>query len=138
RTLDQKPVSGKGEVKLYRIDYNKNNEVTETLEQSWYLNPGEDGKVGLTFTAEKSGQHRMEYILEDAHGNKVEGGYLFNVIGDARQIADGGYRFQELELIPDKKHYSPGEKLRLMINSNNPDANILLFLRPQSGVYDDR
>lgn len=138
RTLDQKPVSGKGEARLYRIHYDKNNDVTETLEQSWYLNPGEDGKAELTFNAGKPGQHRLVYVLKDAHENEVEGGYVFNVIGDARQIVDGSYRFHELEIIPDKKHYSPGEKVRLMINSSNTDANILLFLRPQGGIYGNR
>src|SRR5690606_23801376 len=81
---------------------------------------------------------RVTYILQNKQGNQIEGSYVFSVIGDARELKDGDYRFHELELIPDKKQYAPGEIVRLMINSNNEDANILLFLRPQGGVDDDR
>ncbi len=137
-TLDQKPVSGKGEAKLYRIHYGKNNEVAETLVQEWPVNTGENGEAELTFKVSEPGQHRLLLVLEDSNGNRVEGGQLFNVIGDKQQASSGDYRFHELELIPDKNHYAPGEKVRLMINSNRADANILLFLRPQNGVYDKR
>ena len=45
------------------------------------------------------------------------------------------FRFNDLELIPDKREYAPGEKVKLLINTNRTDGTVLLFVRPTNGVY---
>ncbi len=63
----------------------------------------------------------------------IEGGHLFTVIGEG---FDGSqFRFNHIELIPDKADYAPGEKVRLQINTDRSGGTVLLFLRPANGVY---
>ncbi len=38
--------------------------------------------------------------------------------------------------MPDKRHYVPGEKLQLQVNTNRAGGVVLLYLRPQNGTYD--
>ena len=45
------------------------------------------------------------------------------------------FRFNDVELITDKREYKAGEKVRLLINTEREDATLLLFLRPTNGVY---
>ena len=40
------------------------------------------------------------------------------------------FRFNDLEIIPERKEYQPGETLRLLINTNQVDSTVLLFVRP--------
>src|SRR5262249_40987656 len=63
----------------------------------------------------------------------IEGGYLFVVRG--KGFDGGDYRFNDIELITDKREYAPGEKVKLLINTNKNDGTVLLFVRPTNGVY---
>ena len=45
------------------------------------------------------------------------------------------FRFNDLELITDKREYRPGDTVRLMVNTERADSSVLLFLRPSNGVY---
>ena len=53
----------------------------------------------------------------------------------ARASTAPRFRFNDLEIIPDKKEYQPGDTLRLLINTNQVDSTVLLFVRPTNGVY---
>lgn len=133
QTLDSKPVSGKGKVVLYRISYNDQGEPKETAVQEWDLNPAEDGTASQKIAATQTGQYRVSYTVTDRQGNQIEGGSLFSIRGagfDGRE-----YRFNDLELVVEKKHYQPGEKVRLLINTNQPGSTVLLFVRPVNGIY---
>ena len=44
------------------------------------------------------------------------------------------FRFNDLELIADKREYAPGEKVRLLVNANRLDSTVVLFVRPGMGV----
>ncbi len=45
------------------------------------------------------------------------------------------FRFNDLEVIADKREYAPGEKVRLLVNTNRLDSTVLLFVRPVSELY---
>ena len=45
------------------------------------------------------------------------------------------FRFNDLELVPDRREYEPGEKVQLQINTNRAGAAVLLFVRPSNGIY---
>jgi hypothetical protein len=63
----------------------------------------------------------------------IEGGYLFTIIGEG---FDGSqFKFNNIELIPDKADYAPGEKIKLQINTDRAGSTVMLFLRPTNGVY---
>ena len=79
------------------------------------------------------GQYRISYKLTDAKGHTIEGGYVFTITGP--DFTGASYRFNDLELIPDRREYAAGDKVKLMVNTNRTDGTIWLFLRPANGVY---
>ena len=92
-----------------------------------------DGQAGQTIKAGSAGQYRLSATVDDGQGHTIEGGYLFTILG---QGFDGAsFRFNDLEIIPDRKEYRPGEKLGLLINTNQVNATVLLFVRPINSVY---
>ena len=68
-----------------------------------------------------------------AKATAIEGGYLLTITGPGFDSAS--FRFNDLEIIPDRKEYQPGDKLRLLINTNQVNSTVLLFVRPSGGVY---
>ena len=133
QTLDHKPVAGKGTLKLLKISYDAERKPVETPVESWDLALDADGQASQTIKAGAPGQYRLSATIDDGQGHAIEGGYLFTIIG---QGFDGAsFRFNDLEIIPDRKEYQPGETLRLLINTNQVNSTVLLFVRPTNGVY---
>ncbi len=133
QTLDQKPVEGKGELTLYKVSYDDKQEPVEKAVEKWKLDTNAEGAARLQIKAAEAGQYRLAYKVTDGKQHTAEGGYVFVVRGagfDGRE-----YRFNDLELITDKREYKPGEKVRLLVNTNRPGGTVLLFLRPTNGLY---
>ncbi len=133
QTLDQKAVEGKGELTLYQITYDAKSEPVEKVVQTWKLDTNAQGAATQQIKAAKPGQFRLSYKVTDAKKNTIEGGYVFLVTGEG--FDSTGFRFNDIELITDKKEYQPGEKVKLNINVNKNNGTVLLFARPTNGVY---
>ena len=134
RTLAGKPVAGHGHLVLYKISYDAKGKPAEKAVEEWNLDPGADGVAHQQLKAAEPGQFRLSYKLTDAGGHTIEGGYVFAVRGEGFNNG-AGYRFNDLELILDRREYAPGDKVRLMVNVNRPDSTVWLFLRPVNSVY---
>lgn len=157
QTLDNKPVKGNGELNLYRISYptsfrslvadplprdgaesglrqtSKDNKPVESSAQKWNLNTDDEGQAHIQLKASEAGQYRLSYKVTDTKNHTIEGGYMFCIVG---QGFDGKeFRFNEIELVPDKKEYAPGEKVNLMVNTDRPGGTVVLFVRPANGIY---
>lgn len=132
-TPADKPVQGQGKLTLYALRYDADGEPQETPVQEWNLDTDAEGRAAQQLQASAAGQYRLSYQLSDAAGHKQEGGYVFTVTGDGFDGAQ--FRFNHLELVPDKREYAPGEKVRLMINTDRIGSTVLLFVRPVNGVY---
>jgi uncharacterized protein YfaS (alpha-2-macroglobulin family) len=132
-TLDHKPVEGKGELTLFRISYDEKNKPVEKAVESWKLDTNVEGNAQQQMKAGEAGQYRLAYKVTDSKGHTIEGGYLFVVRGEGFNGKD--YRFNDLELITDKREYAPGDKVKLLINTNKSGGTVLLFVRPTNGVY---
>ncbi|WP_165065957.1 alpha-2-macroglobulin family protein [Paludisphaera rhizosphaerae] len=133
QTLDRKPVVGKGTLRLLKVSYEADGKPVETEVESWPLELNAEGAASQAIKAAQSGQYRLSAKVDDGHGHTIEGGYLVTVAGQGFEGAS--YRFADLEVIPDKKEYRPGEKIRLMLNTDRVDSTVLLFVRPLNGVY---
>jgi hypothetical protein len=131
-TLDQNPVQGPGELKLLQIQY-QDNQPIETLTQKWPLNTDSQGQARQQIKASAPGQYRLAYKVTDSKKHDMEGGYIFFVQGEGTDTKQ--YRFNEIELLPDKTEYGPDEKVRLMIHTARPAGTVVLFIRPSNGVY---
>ena len=133
QTLDHKPVAGKGTLKLLQVSYDPEGKPVETPVESWDLALDAGGQARQTIKASAPGQYRLSATIDDGHGHVIEGGYLFAILG---QGFDGSsFRFNDLEIIPDRKEYHPGDTVRLLINTNQVNSTVLLFVRPTNGVY---
>src|SRR4029079_11028083 len=77
KTLDHKPVKGKGTLKLLKITYDANKQPIETPVQTWELNTDEEGRAQQQIQASAHGQYRLSYTLTDSQGHAIEGGYIF-------------------------------------------------------------
>jgi alpha-2-macroglobulin len=133
QTLDGKPVSGTGELTLNRITYNEKNEPVEKAVQTWKLATDAEGQAREQMKAAEAGQYRLSYKVTDAKKHTEEGGYLFVVTGAGFDGKD--FRFNDVELVADKREYAPGDKVKLLVNTNKADSAVLLFVRPANGVY---
>ncbi len=133
QTLDRKPVQGEGVLKLLRINYNRRSEPVETVVRKWDMETNVEGEAEQQIAASEPGQYRLSLEVTDSEGHTIEGGYIFTVVGEG---FDGRkFRFNDLELVPDKREYQPGETINLQINTNRTDSTVLLFVRPANGVY---
>ncbi len=130
RTPDGNPLAARGEAQLYRIRYDAEGKPAETALERWPAETPADGEGSRRFTVKEAGQYRFAVKLEAA-GKTIEGAVLFTVVG-----ADvAATRFAPLELLADRPEYRPGDKLKLLINTERADSTVLLFLRPVNGAY---
>ncbi|WP_254506665.1 alpha-2-macroglobulin family protein [Anatilimnocola floriformis] len=133
QTLDKKPVEGKGVVTLYKITYDDKKQPIETAVRRWDVNTNAEGVAEQQIKASAKGQYRLSYVLTDKKEHKIEGGYIFTIVGDGVEGSD--YRFNNLELVQDKQDYVPGDKLKLQVNTDRNDSTVLLFVRPTGAQY---
>ncbi len=132
RRLDGKAVEGKGKLTLYRITY-KDNKPVETSVRKWNLNTDDEGVSSIQMKASQAGQYRLSYKVTDAKEHTIVGGYIFCIWGEGFDGSE--FRFNDIEILPDKGEYKPGEKVKLMLNTNRTGSTVLLFIRPANGVY---
>lgn len=127
KTLDGRAVSVEGKATLYRLRLDDAGKVREERVKEFALAAEEDGEGRWKFEAPGSGQYRLAVSLKDQKGRIQEGATVFTV----RLVNEKGQenRFNPLELILDKKEYRAGEEARLLINTNQPNSTVLLFLR---------
>src|SRR5262249_55466618 len=131
-TPDRKPVQGTGELTLYRISYNDKNEPVEKAVETWKLDTNVEGQAHEQIKAAEAGQYRLSYKLTDSKKHTIEGGYVFVVRGQG--VGGKDFRFNDVELVTDKREYAPGEKVKLLVNVNKAGGTVLLFVRP-TNVY---
>ncbi|MBF0246035.1 MAG: hypothetical protein HQL31_12330, partial [Planctomycetes bacterium] len=131
RTADGKILKTTGQWCLYRISYDDQGLAAEHLLREWKLEPDAEGQVLLRIKLPDCGQYRIACVMNSLDGTAGEGGQVFMVQGGKTE--DGDYRFNDLELIPQKSEYAPGEKLRLLVNTAKSGSTVLLFIRPLNG-----
>ena len=127
RTLDGTEVEGKATATLYATSLNADGNIQEKEVGSW-IPEGNN----WTFVASESGQYRVAVTFTDKKGRKQEGATVFSVRG-AEDEVEGDFRYNALELIPDKKEYRPGDTVNLLVNVNLPKSRVWLFIRPSQG-----
>lgn len=131
--LDHKPVAGKGILKLLQVAYDAQRKPVETLVEKWDLSLDAEGHAHQKIKAGAPGQYRLSATIDDGQGHSIEGGYVLTVTGE--RFTGAAFRFNDLEIIPERKEYRPGETLRLLINTNQANSTVLLFVRPTNEIY---
>ncbi len=134
KTLDGKGVEGDGIVKVFEISYEKDGTPNEKEIHSAKLSTDSEGLASFNLKADHPGQFRVAYLLtsKGKEPETVEGAMIFSVHGN--ESLGENLRFNDLELIPDKAEYQPGENVRLLINVNQENSTVILFERCVNGV----
>lgn len=136
RTILGTPVLGKCDLKLLRISYDKQGKPSESVVATWNPEISVEGVGTQKFKVAAPGQYRLSCSVTDSKGEVIEGGYIFTVRGPGSEwtAAEKDFRFNDLEIVNDKREYAPGDKANLMLATNRSDAFVLLFPRPVNGV----
>ena len=133
QTLDRKPVAGKGVVTLHRVTYERRQETDR------------NGRSDLDRRSRRTGAGPL------ADQGVRAGAISTGLQGDRRQAADDrrgrrlhhfGPRVRQREVPLQRpgadcrrREYKPGERVRLLINTNRSDSTVFLFLRPANEAY---
>jgi uncharacterized protein YfaS (alpha-2-macroglobulin family) len=134
QTLDRKPIaSAKGKLKLLQVAYDREMKPIEREVGVWDLSTDAEGHAAQQVKAATPGQYRLSYTVTDAKNHSIEGGYVFVVRGEG--MRDENFRFNDIEVVAEKKEYKPGEKVRLLINASRANSTVVLFVRPSNGIY---
>ena len=133
RTLDGRPVAGKGRFTLYRISYDKQGRPEEKRVRRWDAATDDQGRTTLMLKATDAGQYRITCEIEDDDDHLIEGAQVFVVRGP--EFDGDDFRFDDLELTADRREYKPGQVARLMLNTDRRGSTVLLFVRPEGGIY---
>ncbi|MBI4878037.1 MAG: alpha-2-macroglobulin [Planctomycetes bacterium] len=132
RTPAGEPVSGKGVLRLFSVRQEEDGPV-ETLVEERPFSAGADGPTRLKLVAARPGPYRASATVTDARERALEGACLIAVHGDVAAGTD--FRFNALELVPERMEQRPGDKAKLRINTDRAGSTVFLFVRPVNGVY---
>ncbi len=127
-TLDGKPFAASGTLKIYQLIAGADGRIEEKELQSFPIATDSTGEVKQKFPAPLTGQYRLAASLLSAVGDASEGAAILNIHGPGRSDP-AAWKFGPIELVTDKASYTPGETLKLRVNSDHPDAHVWLFLR---------
>ena len=133
RTLDGKPVAGHGHLILYRVRTTRKMSRSSMLSRNGIWTRTGKGMARQSLKAAAAGQYRLSYHLTDAKKHTIEGGYLFTVTGEV--AAAENFRFNDLELIPDRRNMPLATRSNCWSTSIAPMPRSGCSLRPANGVY---
>ncbi|MGJ8655301.1 MAG: alpha-2-macroglobulin family protein [Akkermansiaceae bacterium] len=126
-TLDGRVVKGWMGTTLYKVNSNAEGEIKETVVRQWDKVAYSGETARLDFKVDVAGQYRLVNLVTDEQGREVEGAILFSVRGPAGE--QGDVRYNDIELITDKRTYAPGESVKLLVNTKRKGSTVMLFVR---------
>jgi len=125
-TPDSRPVETEGVVTVSRVVFGgpDNARIEETELDRWTAKTDSRGIVKFRLRHERSDQLKLTFEAPDSWGGTVTGHGLVWICG--RDFDGRFYRFNDLELITDKRTYAPGEVCHLMVNTKARRSHVLL------------
>lgn len=124
-TPDGQPVEAEGMVTISEAVFGGpgNARLEETEIDRWKASTDERGLLELRLRPEKSGQFEIAFEAPDTWGGVVKG---YGVVWVCGEDFDGRlYRFNDLELLTDKRTYRPGDVAHVMINTRRTGSWVL-------------
>ncbi len=126
-TLDGSLVNGVIKTTLHKIVRDEKGEINEKLVREWESRSFSGKDNGIHFKLDEAGQYRLVHIVTDAKNRKEEGSVIFTVLGASGE--EGQASYSPIELIPDKRIYAAGEKVKLLVNIKDKDSYVMLIVR---------
>jgi len=124
-TASGEPVQTSGVVTISEIIFGGpgNAKIDQRQLARYEAETDERGELQIDFRHEKSGQYKVEYEAPDRWGGTVVGFTTVWVVGD--DFTGQLHRFNDIELITDKRTYQPGDTARVMVNTAHPGSWVL-------------
>ncbi|MGB2820322.1 MAG: MG2 domain-containing protein, partial [Phycisphaerae bacterium] len=124
-TPDNKPIQTEGQITVSSVVFGgpENARIEEKELKRWKAATNELGQLEFRLRHEKSGQLKIKFTAPDEWGGVVEGYGLVWVCG--RDFDGRLYRFNNLEILTDKRTYQPGETAHVMINTSHANSYVL-------------
>ena len=107
-------------------------DVTEEEEKRWDAATDADGRLSFTYPLAGEGQCHVAFFARDSWRQEIQGNAVFWVSGP--QFDGRAYRYNDLEIIADKRSYRVGETAHLLVNTAADNARLLFADRAQGGV----
>jgi uncharacterized protein YfaS (alpha-2-macroglobulin family) len=133
-TPDNTPVAAAGEVLVKRISYGgaDNTVPEETIVKRWPAETDAQGRLSFRYPIPGEGQYRFTFVTSDSAKEEIQGNAVFWVNGPK---FDGRvYRFNDLEIIADKRTYQLGDTAHLLINTAENNSRLLFSDQVSQGV----
>jgi hypothetical protein len=133
-TADNQPVTAAGEILVKRISYSgaDNGTAGETIVKQWEAATDAQGRLSFRYPIPGEGQYRITFVTHDSAKEEVQGNAIFWVNGPK---FDGRvYRFNDLEIIADKRTYRLGDTAHLLVNVAENNSRILFADQVSQGV----
>jgi uncharacterized protein YfaS (alpha-2-macroglobulin family) len=133
-TPDNQPVSVPGQVIVKRISYGgaDHSLPEETVVTNWDAETDSEGRLSFRYPIPAEGQYRITFLAQDSAKQEVQGNAVFWVNGPK---FDGRvYRFNDLEVIADKRTYKIGDTAHLLVNVAEDNSRILFADQVSQGV----
>ncbi|MFN8575965.1 MAG: MG2 domain-containing protein [Candidatus Sericytochromatia bacterium] len=124
RNPNDEAVKAKGKLKIFSVKYSgeKNEKEEKTLLISKDVESDDEGKINYRWKAGKEGNYK---IIFESDNDKVTAERLVWVNG--KNFDGRYYKFENVEILTDKKEYKEGDIARLMLSTNYPDSNVILY-----------
>ncbi len=133
-TPDNVPVTTQGEVLVQRVGYSgaDNSVAEETVVKRWKATTDAQGRLSFRYAIPGEGQYRITFVAHDSTKQEVQGNAVFWVNGPR---FDGRvYRFNDLEIIADKRTYKLGDSAHLLVNVAESNSRILFADQASQGT----
>ena len=124
-TPDGRPVATEGVITVRSITYGGrlNAKIEEKELRRWAASTDERGLLEFRIRHERSDLLRIDFESPDEWGGVVTGHGLVWVCGE--DFNGRFYRFNDLEILTDKRTYQPGETAHIMINAKHDNSYVL-------------
>ncbi len=133
-TPDNVPVAAKGEVMVARVRQRGSDarDSGEEIVRRWPAETDPEGRLSFKYPISGEGQYRITFLAHDSQQKEVQGNAVFWVSGPK---FDGRvYRFNDLEIITDKRTYKIGETAHLLVNVAENNSRVLFSDNVSQGV----
>lgn len=131
---DGKPVQTKGQLVVSQVNwigpYNKT--INEIELDRQIVQTDKNGIATIEYRSKHAGQLKFHFAAPDTWGQQVQAHALTWIAGN--HFTGKLHRFNDLEIITDKRNYEPGQTAHVMINTKQANSYILLSTDTVGGI----
>jgi len=128
RTANNIPVDIEGKLTFVRINSvgaDLKDDVVQQVVRTWNVKTEVNGHAAFTFQVPGEGQYQLIFEVQDAWNQAISS--VVNIWVYGPKFDGPQYRFGNLEIIPNRRWYEVGDTARLLINTSQPHARLLLY-----------